>query len=330
MNPAFGRCASVLIVLLISSRAGAQPDELDNELRVLATQPDARDDSARMTTLDQFADTALSTKEKGSQARGIHEQQLLGIASGLALVALFVWSRLRLTRSKNAQISEARQRLVESERQREVEEIRTRIARDVHADISGDIAKIAMLGADVKHEMIRDTEAAGMKLERIEQLARDVGRSLQDIVWAVDPTQDSARALVDRARAHTERMLGDARIPATLLFEHTGPDVVLDPSTRRDILLLLKGALDNTLAHAHASRSEVSLRTGPAGFELHVRDDGKGFDPSIARGEGNGLGNMEARAERLGATWTITSVPGRGTEVTAKGVWVGEHVGMSA
>ena len=51
--------------------------------------------------------------------------------------------------------------------------------------------------------------------------------------------------------------------------------------------------------------------------ELHIRDDGLGFDP-----EGNipehghyGLSMMRERAEAAGAKLTITSQPGHGTEL---------------
>lgn len=259
-----------------------------------------------------------------------HELLRNVIISGLAFVVLFTWNFFRLTRRKNAEILLMRQRLSESERQREEEQVRTRIARDVHVDISGGITKIAMLGADAKHDMSSDADAARMKLDRIQELSREVERSLRDIVWAVDPMQDSARELVDRARVYAERMLGDAHIQATHVFEHSGPDIVLDPATRRDILLLLKEALSNALLYADAHRLDVRLSTGPKGFELHVGDDGRGFDTSVARGEGNGLGNMEACAKRLGATWSITSIPGRGTEVTGKGAWLGEHIRIRA
>ncbi len=48
---------------------------------------------------------------------------------------------------------------------------------------------------------------------------------------------------------------------------------------------------------------------------LLVQDNGTGFDSSQRRDGGHGLGNMHARAQRLGATTTITSQRGEGTRV---------------
>ena len=48
-----------------------------------------------------------------------------------------------------------------------------------------------------------------------------------------------------------------------------------------------------------------------------MQDNGGGFDASSRRDGGHGLGNMQARAERLGASLRVTSRPGEGTRVIA-------------
>lgn len=252
---------------------------------------------------------------------------LLVIGGAALLIALVVWSRLRAVRRANREILSAQRKLMESERAREAEQVRTRIARDVHDDISSDLTKIGMLGSDVRSELGVHAGAAGEKLDRIKELSREVGRSVQDVIWAVDPKRDSASELVDRSRAYAERMLHGAGIALSLQFEHEGPDVAIDPATRRDVFLLLKESLNNALKYAKATALDVRLRTDETGYELCVRDDGSGFDPDAARGRGNGLLNMEARAQRLGALFAISSAPGKGTEVSVKAPWVASHMG---
>ena len=48
---------------------------------------------------------------------------------------------------------------------------------------------------------------------------------------------------------------------------------------------------------------------------LLVQDNGTGFDPARVAGEGHGLGNMQARAARAGASVRVESQPGAGTRV---------------
>ena len=48
---------------------------------------------------------------------------------------------------------------------------------------------------------------------------------------------------------------------------------------------------------------------------LEIDDDGSGFDVESGRGKGQGLGNLQGRAEALGGDLTIQSTPAQGTNV---------------
>jgi signal transduction histidine kinase len=62
----------------------------------------------------------------------------------------------------------------------------------------------------------------------------------------------------------------------------------------------------------------VTLRTTPEDRELRIRDDGRGFDPAALRPGHFGLDMMRERADEVGATLGISSVPGTGTEVVVR------------
>ena len=49
---------------------------------------------------------------------------------------------------------------------------------------------------------------------------------------------------------------------------------------------------------------------------LSIRDDGRGFDPAQVPHARLGLGIMQERAQAIGATLTLESQPGHGTQVT--------------
>ena len=78
-------------------------------------------------------------------------------------------------------------------------------------------------------------------------------------------------------------------------------------------------ALNNTAKHAKASNVEIDMRHEPGALELHIRDDGRGFDRSDPTPPGHyGLSMMRERAETVGALLTITSRPEHGTEVVIR------------
>jgi signal transduction histidine kinase len=83
--------------------------------------------------------------------------------------------------------------------------------------------------------------------------------------------------------------------------------------TARELALFWREVLSNVARHAGATA--VSLHASVRGSELimECRDNGIGFDPAVATG--NGLGHLRDRSRRIGASLLIDSAPGRGTVV---------------
>jgi PAS domain S-box-containing protein len=86
---------------------------------------------------------------------------------------------------------------------------------------------------------------------------------------------------------------------------------------------VLQSALTNVLRHAHAQQVQVGMRQEDGNLVLTVRDDGQGFDVKAARqaalkGKSLGLLGMEERVRLAGGSYTISSTPGQGTEVSVE------------
>ena len=75
-------------------------------------------------------------------------------------------------------------------------------------------------------------------------------------------------------------------------------------------------ALNNVIKHAEATRVDISLLDQPDRVELHIRDDGRGFDPQLIPDGHLGISIMAERAKKIGGDLQIQSKPGRGTEVS--------------
>jgi signal transduction histidine kinase len=74
-------------------------------------------------------------------------------------------------------------------------------------------------------------------------------------------------------------------------------------------------ALHNVVKHAAARQVQVSLDRHGADVVLRIRDDGKGFDQAAVPDGHLGITGMRARADKIGATYTVTSRAGEGTTV---------------
>ena len=83
---------------------------------------------------------------------------------------------------------------------------------------------------------------------------------------------------------------------------------------------LCQEAFNNIAKHAKASQVAIQLEYNAGALELHIRDDGKGFDPEHTPSGHYGLSMMRERAEAVGMMLSITSQPGHGTEITI--LWI--------
>jgi signal transduction histidine kinase len=91
-------------------------------------------------------------------------------------------------------------------------------------------------------------------------------------------------------------------------------DVKLDMEARRDFFLVFKEAVNNAAKYSKAERVEMKIGVHNKVLSLLVKDDGIGFNVATADG-GNGLGNMQKRADSMKGKVVIESKPGAGTAV---------------
>lgn len=240
---------------------------------------------------------------------------IIGICLASLALTLALWSRFRYIRRANAAILDAQQQLVASEKRREAEVVRTRIARDVHDQLGSDLTKLSMLGSEVRASLHDDPASVPALVADIDRISSEAGRSLSDIVWAVDPAHDSLHGLVEHARTYCQRMLHNSGIRHSIQCVAEGPDRTIHPATKRDIYLSLRETLNNAMKYAHAEQIDVKFMASPEQVEMDVRDDGKGFNTTNPSHRGNGLRNLKERADRSGGVLVITSEPGGGTAV---------------
>lgn len=194
-------------------------------------------------------------------------------------------------------------------RRREIEQLRVRIASDLHDDLGSSLWSITLLSRMLaKHGKLGDEER--QDINEIHRIAIQSSNSIRDIIWLINPAFDSLQDLILR----TKDFAGTALRGAEYRMRCEIPDLSrkLPFDLRHNLFLFFKEALTNIARHAQATQVEVSIEENAGHWRLTIRDNGRGFDPA-ARTEGNGLKNLRARAERMGARLEITSQPGQGS-----------------
>ncbi len=188
------------------------------------------------------------------------------------------------------------------------------------------------LGRDLHDGIIQSLYAVGLTLESARALLRDnpteVDRRLEQCRTTLNASIRDARAYITGLAPENLRRTNFARSLETLLadlcadrtarFEIKVDDeatALLSPAQTIEALQVAREAVSNALRHGGASLVTIRVHQGEREVCLLVQDNGTGFDATHRRDGGHGLGNMQARADHIGATLAITSRPGEGVRV---------------
>jgi ligand-binding sensor domain-containing protein/signal transduction histidine kinase len=214
------------------------------------------------------------------------------------------------------------QRLKRLEQDRALERERTRIAQDLH-DIMG--AKLCRISFMSEHVRRSETIPAALQ-EHIRSMSddsREVLRSLDEIVWAVNPEKDTLEHLVFYIVQYAREYFRRTGIECETVIPQDLPAQPLTSQSRHHLFLAVHEALTNILKHSGATQAKITITCPGNDFEIMVSDNGRGFDassnghgsPSSDDGFGNGLGNMRRRMAELGGDCLLESRPGQGTTI---------------
>ncbi len=192
-----------------------------------------------------------------------------------------------------------------------VMEDRERIAKELHDGAIQSLFAVGM-GLQAATANVRGKPAR----ERIARATVEIDRVIEDLrnyIFGLRPTLLAERVLEEALRELADDF--EARTAVAMVVD-VDPKIAAELDARaEDIVQIVREALSNVGRHAGARTCRLSLRRQGELAVLEVDDDGRGFDPSNVRREGQGLRNIAERAARLGGSLAIESKPSEGTIV---------------
>jgi ligand-binding sensor domain-containing protein/signal transduction histidine kinase len=225
------------------------------------------------------------------------------VGAGLTLLAMLIGSVYYVSTQKlQRQLAALRQ-------QEALEKERSRIARDLHDQLGANLTQVALLGEMVETDKDEPAEVEN-HARQISQTARDTTRSLDEIVWTVNPSNDTLDGLINYVCKYAQEYLALAGLKYRLEVPPQLPHTSISPELRHNVFLAAKEAVNNLVKHAKASAAWVRLRLEPNRFVLEIEDNGRGLAPGAEDKGRNGLRNMRKRMEDVGGQFES----GRGAE----------------
>ncbi|MCX6977153.1 MAG: histidine kinase, partial [Verrucomicrobia bacterium] len=198
-----------------------------------------------------------------------------------------------------------------------LERERSRIARDLHDYLGSGLTEIALLSEVVRREQ-GEGALIGGHARRIFQSASELTRALDEIVWAVNPANDTLEKLIQFIAEFAGAMLGPAEIRCRLDLPDQVPELTVTSIVRHQLCMALKECLHNGIKHSHASAMEIGMTLEGRTIRLTIADNGRGFDLNGLKNRiatHDGLDNLRRRMADIGGTCEIQSEVGSGTRV---------------
>lgn len=230
---------------------------------------------------------------------------LLGLVAAVA-AAVRAWSHRRL-----------RRKLERLERESAIERERTRIARNIHDDLGASLTRISLLTQCAEPA---GEAAHAARINHIYQTAGEIIRSMDEIVWAVDPRHDNLESLAGYFGNFAQKFLGFAGIRCRLAIPDRLPALGLTSQMRHHLFLCFKEALNNVVRHAAADAVTITLHLTGRTLTIQVADNGAGLNAPPADthriSTGHGLENMRQRMAELGGRFSLERVEDRETVIT--------------
>jgi signal transduction histidine kinase len=214
-----------------------------------------------------------------------------------------------------ANLAEENLRKAKEERLVELERVRKRIATDLHDDIGSSLTRISLLSEVTQRQGHQVETSAGGSLAVIAGLSRELVDAMSDIVWAINPEKDSLGDLTQRMRHFASDVYNAREIDFRFRFPDSDRDVRVGANVRRELFLIFKEAVNNTVRHSGCTEAAIEFQVAPDGLLLELRDNGRGFEVAN-KSHGHGLKSMRSRTEALGGKMTVVANHGGGTALT--------------
>lgn len=221
-------------------------------------------------------------------------------------ITIFVVKRIQAIRFSN--------RIRALEQEHALEKERLRISQDMHDEIGASLTRISILSELAMKETSHNADSS-VTVGKIAEISGNAVDELSEIIWAMNPKNDSLDSFVAYVRRYTYTCLEETGIAVHFYFPEVIPPIPMSSEIRRNLFLTLKEGLHNIVKHSAAREVTLSLKVSNKRPELTLKDNGHGFDPDASGKSGNGLTNMKKRIEACGGTYKLISSPGNGTTI---------------
>ncbi|NHN26564.1 hypothetical protein FIA58_012830 [Flavobacterium jejuense] len=213
-----------------------------------------------------------------------------------SLITLFLYFRFKHVKERNELL---RQTITYNENlQKELSEVRENVAQDFHDELGNKLAGITVLSGMMIEDEVFKASNWYKQLSRINKDAQDLYFGIKDFIWSIDSKNDDLNELVFYLKDFGEELFSSSNIEFNSTVAIEAQQIKLPYYWSRQLLLLFKEAMTNTLKYSEATKCSLEVKVNRNKLKITFVDNGKGFDITSLKRK-NGLINMEKRALKI-------------------------------
>jgi len=192
------------------------------------------------------------------------------------------------------------------------------ISRDLHDEIGSSLSGINLFAQMAGKQLtLNNNNEAIINIEKTIDYSAQVIEKISDMAWLLKPSHESIETMIKRLKAFGTATAETKKTEIHFDVDHKNMAKEISLQQRKVIYLISKEAINNAIKYSGCNTIHYKINIEEGITELSIKDDGKGFNTAENK-KGNGLSNMKARANEIGASFTCLSFIGNGTEITLR------------
>ncbi|KJD32603.1 hypothetical protein PK35_10415 [Tamlana nanhaiensis] len=261
-----------------------------------------------------LAEKELHINQKNTQIIG-----LVILALVLSALGYLLYNQQKLKNNQLKKEGELREALVKIETQNKLQDQRLRISRDLHDNIGAQLTFIISSIDNLQYGFNLKNEKLTNKLSSISSFTKETIYELRDTIWAMNKSEIVWEDLQVRISNFIDKANHSANAVNFQFVMEEGLEKELKFTSVKgmNIYRIIQEAINNAIKYAEASEVIVTINKLNDLVCFKVEDNGKGFNIKDVE-QGNGLNNMQKRADEINADFKIISEENKGTTITLK------------
>lgn len=196
-----------------------------------------------------------------------------------------------------------------------MERFRNKIAADLHDDVGSTLSSMSMYSEVILKKTQDVVPELKPMLKNMSSNSREIVEAMGDIVWTINPKNNTLNSLIARVRSKTADLC-DAKDVKFSFSKGNENEINIDMESAQNVYLVLKESINNALKYSECTTLNLTTALEGKNFVFEVKDNGKGFDVASAD-NGNGMRTMRERMQEVGGELSVVSDTS-GTTITGR------------